>query len=151
MLAENRHQRDQDFGMIVLMVCALASRYSHDPRVFSPGDSGDDGKGPKGLSSGWKYFKQVPMHRKSLLYRAGLFDLQYYVVSVEFLSTSVSGVWSSSNYCTFMFLNPACDDVSRRDFHTAELVEYCRYPRAVPARNGWPSAQAAFAETHRRG
>jgi hypothetical protein len=74
MLADGRHLRDQDFGMVVLMVCALASRYSHDPRVFNPGDA-------SGLSSGWKYFRQVPMHRKSLLYRAGLFDLQYYVVS----------------------------------------------------------------------
>ncbi|KAF5322742.1 hypothetical protein D9619_002011 [Psilocybe cf. subviscida] len=87
MLADGRHMRDQDFGMVVLMVCALASRYSHDPRVFSPegadGVESDDTR--KGLSSGWKYFRQVPMHRKSLLYRAGLFDLQYYVLATMYL------------------------------------------------------------------
>ncbi|KAF5322745.1 hypothetical protein D9619_002016 [Psilocybe cf. subviscida] len=87
MLADGRHMRDQDFGMVVLMVCALASRYSHDPRVFSPEDADgeeSDGKG-KGLSSGWKYFRQVPMYRKGLLYRAGLFDLQYYVLATMYL------------------------------------------------------------------
>lgn len=74
MLAQDRHMWDPSFGMVLLMVCALGSRFSPDTRVLSHGDT-------SGLSSGWKFFSQVPMYRQSLLYKATLFDLQYFVVS----------------------------------------------------------------------
>ncbi|KAH9478784.1 Transcriptional activator protein acu-15 [Psilocybe cubensis] len=66
-----QHHWDSSFGMVVLLVCAHGAKYSKDPRVFMPDDS-------IGLSSGWKYFIQVPLHRKQLLYKSTVYDLQYY-------------------------------------------------------------------------
>lgn len=60
--------------MSVLMVCAVGARYSDDPRAMLPGD-------PLGLSAGWAWFSQVPIHRNSLLYETTIYDLQYFVVS----------------------------------------------------------------------
>ncbi|KAJ7927889.1 hypothetical protein B0H13DRAFT_1598225 [Mycena leptocephala] len=50
-LADGLHVRDPDFGAVVLVVCASASRYSTDPRVFLEGASEH--------SCGWKWFRQV--------------------------------------------------------------------------------------------
>lgn len=73
-LSSRRHLWDTSFGTTVLMVCAIASRYSQDPRVMRPED-------PSGLSAGWPWFSQVPVHRNSLLYKSDIHDLQYFVVS----------------------------------------------------------------------
>ena len=70
-----QHLWDPGFGMIVLMVCAIASRYSTDSRVFLDGDT-------SGLSSGWCYFSQIPMHRKASMEKVTIYDLQYYCVSL---------------------------------------------------------------------
>ena len=72
-VALSQHLWDPSFGMTVLLVCATASRYSEDPRVFIAGDS-------SGLSCGWQYFYQVPIYRNILLGRFTIYDLQYYCV-----------------------------------------------------------------------
>lgn len=77
MLMSGQHHDDQRYGMTVLLVCALGSRYSQDQRVLMPGDS-------NGFSAGWRYFTQVPMHRNYLFHTFSLFDLQYYTVSARF-------------------------------------------------------------------
>ncbi|CAA7261683.1 unnamed protein product [Cyclocybe aegerita] len=77
-LARREHLWDPSFGMTVLLVCAVSSRYSDDPRIFTPGDE-------SGLSSGWKYFCQVPIHRNPLLYRSTIHDLQYYTLAIIYL------------------------------------------------------------------
>jgi hypothetical protein len=74
-LATGQHLLDPYFGMTVLLVCAVASRYSEDPRVTIAGDS-------SGLSCGWKYFCQVPIYRNTLLGRSTIYDLQYYCVGI---------------------------------------------------------------------
>ncbi|KAJ3778645.1 fungal-specific transcription factor domain-containing protein [Lentinula raphanica] len=51
LVAEEFHVRDQNFGATVLLVCALGSRYSDDPRVLhTPGCQ---------LSSGHRWFSQL--------------------------------------------------------------------------------------------
>lgn len=75
-LTAGQHYWDPSFGMTVLLVCAIGSRYSDDPRVISETDA----EAP-GLSSGWHFFNQVPVHRRPLLYKTTLYDLQYYFVS----------------------------------------------------------------------
>ncbi|KAJ7765282.1 fungal-specific transcription factor domain-containing protein [Mycena metata] len=50
-LADDLHLRDHMFGAIVLVVCAVASRYSDDARVFLDDDSEH--------GCGWKWFRQV--------------------------------------------------------------------------------------------
>nr|GAT48904.1 predicted protein [Mycena chlorophos] len=53
-LAANRHLADRPFGEVVLTVCAVASKYSDDPRVFLDQAPRDDER-----SAGWKWFAQV--------------------------------------------------------------------------------------------
>lgn len=74
LLDAREHIHNSDFGMTVLLVCALASIYSNDPRVMMPGDTSN-------LSAGWRFFSQVPLHRNKLIYKSGLYDLQYFAVS----------------------------------------------------------------------
>lgn len=69
------HFRDEGFGSVVLLMCAVASRFSDDPRVFlADSDSSH--------SCGWKYFTQVQMVRRSLLAAPRLYDLQLCFVSI---------------------------------------------------------------------
>lgn len=76
MLLEKQHHRDVSFGTVVLMVCALGARYSQDPQVLSSGDT-------SGLSAGWQYFRQVPLHPDGFRVSPVLHDLQYYCVSAS--------------------------------------------------------------------
>ncbi|KAJ4477535.1 fungal-specific transcription factor domain-containing protein [Lentinula aciculospora] len=78
---EKLHYRDDMFAAIVLLVCAVASRYVDDRRVLLD-------KVDSWHSSGWKYFNQVQVVRKSLLAPPTLFDLQFYCLSVQFLQGS---------------------------------------------------------------
>jgi len=77
------HLGNQQFGSTVLLVCALGSRFSDDPRVFSdPGQS---------LSSGWKWYEQVQTFRRSSFEPSSLYELQYHCVRVSALrSISIS-------------------------------------------------------------
>ncbi|KAF9482138.1 hypothetical protein BDN70DRAFT_991356 [Pholiota conissans] len=78
MLNSGEHYQNPAFGMVVLLVCACASRYTDDPRVMMPGDS-------TGMSSGWRFFCQVPLHRNQLMYKTTTYDLQYYALTLVYL------------------------------------------------------------------
>lgn len=65
------HLRDERFGANVLLVCANGSRFSDDPRVLLDGEKSRH-------SSGWKWFDQVQMAKKSFLAPPQLYDLQFY-------------------------------------------------------------------------
>ncbi len=67
------HFRDDKFGALVLLVCATASRYSHDPRTLEGGHL---------HSAGWKWFNQVEPFASIVLSCPELYDLQVAVVSV---------------------------------------------------------------------
>ncbi|KZV61667.1 hypothetical protein PENSPDRAFT_618889 [Peniophora sp. CONT] len=49
------HLRDRTFGGLVLLVCALAARFSHDHRVLVQNE-------PAWNSVGWKWFSQVRLY-----------------------------------------------------------------------------------------
>jgi hypothetical protein len=71
-VSEGLHLNDRGFGATVLLVAALGSRDSNDPRVYvDPGDT---------QSGGWKWFNQVQQLRKSIYAPATLFDLQAMLV-----------------------------------------------------------------------
>ena len=72
-LRDNLHFRDQGFGSVLLCLCACASRYSDDPRVLLEGS-------PSWHSSGWKWFGQVQVLRRSLMGPPLLYDVQMYAV-----------------------------------------------------------------------
>jgi hypothetical protein len=69
---EGLHLRDRGFANVLLCVCALSSPFIDDPRVLLEGFP---------MSSGWKYFHQVQLLRKSLLAPPTLFDVQVCCVS----------------------------------------------------------------------
>ncbi|KAJ7452985.1 fungal-specific transcription factor domain-containing protein, partial [Mycena galericulata] len=79
-VADNLHLRDDKFAANVLLVCAVASRFSNDPRVF-------DADSP--LKCGWKYFSQVSPAVEDLVFATPtLYDLQYYCLAIQFLDAS---------------------------------------------------------------
>ena len=49
------HLRNREFGSLVLLVCALAARFSNDRRVIVDGEE-------NWHSAGWRYFTQVRMY-----------------------------------------------------------------------------------------
>ncbi|EUC64915.1 fungal specific transcription factor, putative [Rhizoctonia solani AG-3 Rhs1AP] len=73
------HFRDSAFACVLLLVCAVGSRWSDDRRVFLEQDE------PLQHSAGWKYFEQVQFLRRSLLTPPKLFDLQIMALAVMFL------------------------------------------------------------------
>ncbi|KAF9454031.1 hypothetical protein P691DRAFT_657228 [Macrolepiota fuliginosa MF-IS2] len=81
-LANDLHLHDTGFGQVVLMVCALASRSTDNPRVMLPGDK-------TCLSSGFKYFSQTQLLRNKLLEKPSLYDLQYYCLVIPYLMASL--------------------------------------------------------------
>ncbi len=76
--ADGVHFRCPAFACVVLLVCAIGSKYSDDPRVSL------EEAGP--ASAGWKYFIQVKELKKALYAPATLADLQCFVVSLALLS-----------------------------------------------------------------
>ena len=105
-IAEGLHVRDQDFGSVVLLACALGARFSNDPRVLldeddSSGtqeareqaldeDSSSDEEDKKERigrkddewhSAGWKWFSQVRLGRRALAAPPTLYDIQICCVS----------------------------------------------------------------------
>ncbi|KAF9010743.1 hypothetical protein BDQ17DRAFT_1346842, partial [Cyathus striatus] len=80
-LNNKEHFLDHMFGGTVMLVCALASRYSNDPRVFVEGSGAT-------TSAGWKWYSQVNVLRKSLFKRTSLYELQMYALSVVYAHSS---------------------------------------------------------------
>jgi hypothetical protein len=72
-LRDGLHLHDQAFASVLLCLCACASRYSDDPRVLLEGSTA-------WRSSGWKWFAQVQMLRRSLMGPPLLYDVQMYAV-----------------------------------------------------------------------
>ena len=98
-VAEGLHFSDSMFGATLLLVCALGSRYSEDPRVLAEGSDS-----PR--SAGWKWFEQVSVFRTSLYKRTTLYELQMHAVRL-FVTLAVMNIlvsWHLSS--TFFSPNP---------------------------------------------
>ncbi|KAJ7593049.1 fungal-specific transcription factor domain-containing protein [Mycena floridula] len=74
LMQQGKHLVHREFGMTVLVICAIGARYSSDPRVFH-GEAGSAGQG--GLSTGWQYFRQVSL-RSSYMKPTSIYELQLY-------------------------------------------------------------------------
>ncbi|KAJ7648436.1 fungal-specific transcription factor domain-containing protein [Mycena rosella] len=88
-LASGLHLVDHQFGSTVLGVCAVASKYSDDPRVLLEGTN-------TRLSSGWKYFCQLEPFKKALMRSFTLHEAQTLCLAVFYLqgSSAPDGCWS---------------------------------------------------------
>ncbi|KAK2459718.1 hypothetical protein APHAL10511_008252 [Amanita phalloides] len=80
-VVQDLHHTNIVFGAVLLLVCAVGSRHSDDPRVLIDGDHGHH-------SSGWKWFEQVQIVRRSLLEPPGLYDLQLHCLAVQYLQAT---------------------------------------------------------------
>ncbi|KAJ7235617.1 fungal-specific transcription factor domain-containing protein [Mycena haematopus] len=72
--------RIPDFFVVlatVLLVCAIGSRWSSDPRMAE-----------KDLACGWEWFDQVSQVGYPVFRQAELYDLQYYCLAAQFLRGS---------------------------------------------------------------
>ena len=68
-----QHLRNGDFGATVLLVCAIGSRFTRDPRVLL--DDSDHHQ-----SAGWKWFALVERVQQMAFSPAKIYDLQICVV-----------------------------------------------------------------------
>ncbi|KAK0442224.1 fungal-specific transcription factor domain-containing protein [Armillaria borealis] len=79
---EGLHLRDYNFGAALLLVLAVSSRYSDDPRVLAKPDSK--------LSAGWKFFEQVRVFKNAIYTPACLYELQFAVLGAIYaIGTSI--------------------------------------------------------------
>ncbi|KAJ7112225.1 fungal-specific transcription factor domain-containing protein [Mycena epipterygia] len=82
-IADGLHTRDTSFGAIVLLVCAIGSRFSDDVRVCPPET--------EPLRCGWQYFDQLSPTVDQVFVRPTLYQIQYYCLAPAFLEFSVPG------------------------------------------------------------
>ncbi|KAG8748600.1 hypothetical protein FRC12_013827 [Ceratobasidium sp. 428] len=85
------HTRDHSFARLMLAICALAARWTDDPRVLHESErtateAGDPNTSR--LSAGVKYFNQIRLLRRSMPKPAVLFDIQTYVLSAILVQSS---------------------------------------------------------------
>ncbi|KAK7005700.1 Zn(2)-C6 fungal-type domain-containing protein [Favolaschia claudopus] len=76
---EGLHLRDSRFGATLLLVCALAARYSSDPRVYL------EGTNQSNHSCGWRWAGQIRFVKQSFTTTPSLYDVQICCLSVIFL------------------------------------------------------------------
>ncbi|KAJ3813080.1 fungal-specific transcription factor domain-containing protein [Lentinula aff. lateritia] len=88
-VSEGLHFRDPKFGTVLLGVCAVASRFSEDPRNLA------EGAGAK-YSLGWPWYKQTLPMRTTFAKAPTLYDLQTCCLSAMYLmGTSASdSMWT---------------------------------------------------------
>lgn len=72
-ITKGLHLVDIGFGQVVLAVCALASRYSNDPRNMPEGTDSDH-------SLGWPWYRQLTVKASSFVEAPTLYNLQLCVV-----------------------------------------------------------------------
>lgn len=82
-----RHLVDSSFACVVLLVCAIASRESTDPRVLSDGHNRQ--------TAGWKYFSQTSRLARPLHLPPILDDVQVCCVRLPYTFVSEGLILSS--------------------------------------------------------
>ncbi|EKM61282.1 uncharacterized protein PHACADRAFT_247779 [Phanerochaete carnosa HHB-10118-sp] len=88
-IAEELHLRDEGFGSVLLLVCALGARSSKDPRVYADGKHNPQ-------AAGWEWFNQVQQTMKVInMEPPSLYDLQAAYLASMFLYglTSPQSSW----------------------------------------------------------
>lgn len=83
-LKNGLHLEDEGFGGVVLLVCAIGSRFSFDKRVLVDRELASDGEEQKTWqSAGWRWFSKVQTSQRAMsMSTPRLFDLQIFCVSV---------------------------------------------------------------------
>lgn len=78
------HREDRHFGALVLAVCSLGARFSHDERIYEDGvnQSHEMGSthGASEQSIGWKWIRQIQPVRRTFTTPPSLYEIQLYQV-----------------------------------------------------------------------
>ncbi|KAJ6464387.1 fungal-specific transcription factor domain-containing protein [Mycena sanguinolenta] len=86
-IAEGLHRCSVEFGTVVLLVCAIASRYSDDGRLQQVD--------AEPLRRGYQFFDQLPPHSDHMFKTPTLYQLQYYCLAALFLEcSSTAACWT---------------------------------------------------------
>ncbi|KAJ7572514.1 fungal-specific transcription factor domain-containing protein [Mycena floridula] len=122
LLAQDTHLNDRQFGMVLLTVCAVASRYSPDTRVSEDNVESQD----LTLSLGWKWFSQVSPYivRTSLLRSTTIYELQLYCVAMLYIqgSSTPDSAWT--------YLGCAVRAIQEIGLHRRDVIETRRTPQS---------------------
>lgn len=108
-IGEGLHKRHQEFGSLVLAVCATAARYSDDPRVFI-----DISAENTAHTAGWKWFQQVRPMKSSFLVPTCVYELQLCSVRIDLLSDFSILPWLYRHLCSDINNIPSRDLDARR-------------------------------------
>ncbi|KAF8995120.1 fungal-specific transcription factor domain-containing protein [Cyathus striatus] len=94
-VANNLHLRDDGFGSVLLLVCAVGSRYTDkiDERTLVDGEDSL-------FSAGWKWYKQVQVVKQGVVDPPTLYGLQCYCLAIHFLTgcCTPQSMWLLSGY-----------------------------------------------------
>ncbi|KAH7875845.1 fungal-specific transcription factor domain-containing protein [Lentinula edodes] len=86
------HREDRNFGALVLAVCSLGARFSHDERIYEDGvnQSHEMGSthGASEQSIGWKWIRQIQPVRRTFTAPPSLYEIQLYQIYVFFMQSS---------------------------------------------------------------
>ncbi|KAJ7079208.1 fungal-specific transcription factor domain-containing protein [Mycena crocata] len=95
-VATGLHLRDEGFSGTLMLVCAVASRWSTDPQVATPNLVAHPTEELGRLGCGWEWFDQVQLAGKHMFGEARLYDLQSYCLAALFLegSSAPQACWS---------------------------------------------------------
>ncbi|KAG6819032.1 hypothetical protein H0H93_016104 [Arthromyces matolae] len=85
-ISSDQHYSDQSFAPVLLMMCAVAAKYSNDPRVMD--EPQEEGGKPDPHTSGWKWFGQISLIRPSPMSAPNIHNLQFYALVGQFLQAS---------------------------------------------------------------
>ncbi|KAJ7612194.1 fungal-specific transcription factor domain-containing protein [Roridomyces roridus] len=122
-IAQGLHFRDRKFGAVVLVVCALGSKFSDEPRVFLEQAHSEH-------SAGWEWFRQVQPIPDSFAKSPTLYDLQLVCLSIMY---SVAGSTPEETWTLAgLGLHMAFDVGAHRRIrsHEGDTVESEEYKRA---------------------
>ncbi|KAJ3852833.1 fungal-specific transcription factor domain-containing protein [Lentinula lateritia] len=86
------HREDRHFGALVLAVCSLGARFSHDERIYEDGlnqsHEMDSTHGASEQSIGWKWIRQIQPVRRTFTAPPSLYEIQLYQIYVFFMQSS---------------------------------------------------------------
>jgi Fungal specific transcription factor domain len=106
-ISDKLHLNNCLFGASVLAICAVASRFSSDPRVVLEGTDSLH-------SSGWKWFQQIKLFQRPMSQDPSVFELQTYLVCLNTVFTYKRGH-------TF---SPAISIIFAGNFHSRSLLDF---------------------------
>ncbi|KIK69820.1 hypothetical protein GYMLUDRAFT_34227 [Collybiopsis luxurians FD-317 M1] len=101
------HLFDDSFGAVVLLVCALAARFSEDPRTLLQDTR---------LTMGYRWFRQVRLVRSNFVEPASVHELQLYCLAYSYLQGT--NMWDSAWTLTGLAIRLAID----RGIHRLKTV-----------------------------